>query len=387
MFAQVRGWYNVEKTRQEERMSDILDSVKKDEIYEDAIGMMFGEATEPYEYAVMRLETILGWRDADAKIEECYAKIRQIKERKAQETSEATERANLEREQQRIKAAKEAKQGRVIAAVIAVVVIAALVWGISALVKLFTQTIPNNKYESAMTLITEGDYLQAYDILVGLKDFKDSKAQAESILLDCKKQTIREAEVGSYIKFGKYEQDDNKGNGDEDIEWLVLAREGDKVLVISRYGLEHLAYNQTGESCTWETSSLRQWLNGEFYNDAFSDWEKEFIPVTTVTAEDNGSYDQEAGNDTQDKVFLLSIGEKETYFKNLSGSARLKGTTYTNEKMNRSTSNYLDWWLRSPGYNSVTAAFVGEFGGVHEAGYGVDDMFCAVRPALWIECE
>ncbi|MBR2902339.1 MAG: hypothetical protein IKC38_03895 [Clostridia bacterium] len=368
-------------------MSDILDAVKKDEIYEDAIGMMFGEAVEPYEYAIMRLETILGWRDADAKIEECYAKIREIKDRKAQEANEAKERANQEKEQQRTKAAKDAKQGRIIAAVIAVVVIAALVWGISALVKLFTQTIPNNKYESAMTLIAEGDYLQAYDILIGLKDFKDSKAQAESILLDCKKQTIREAEVGSYIKFGKYEQDNDTSNGGEDIEWLVLAREGHKVLVISRYGLEHLAYNQSNESCTWETCSLRQWLNGDFYSGAFSDWEKEFIPVTTVTAEDNASYNQEAGNDTQDHVFLLSIGENNTYFKNLSGSNRLKGTDYTNEKMHKTASNYLDWWLRSPGYNSVTAAFVNGSGGVKTAGYGVDDKFCAVRPAMWIEME
>ncbi len=368
-------------------MSDIPDAVKKDEIYEDAIGMMFGEAVEPYEYAIMRLKTIPGWKDADDKIEECYAKIREIKDRRTQDQTEARERIEEEKEQQRIREEKNAKQGRTIALIVACVVIAGAVWGISALVKLFTQTIPNNRYESAMTLISEGDYLQAYDILIGLKDFKDSKAQAESILLDCKKQTIREAEVGSYIKFGKYEQDNDTSNGGEDIEWLVLAREGHKVLVISRYGLEHLAYNQSNESCTWETCSLRQWLNGDFYSGAFSDWEKEFIPVTTVTAEDNASYNQEAGNDTQDYVFLLSIGENNTYFKNLSGSNRVKGTDYTNEKMHKTASNYLDWWLRSPGYNSVTAAFVNGSGGVKTAGYGVDDKFCAVRPAMWIEME
>ena len=59
---------------------------------------------------------------------------------------------------------------------------------------------------------------------------------------------------------------------------------------------------------------MRKWLNDEFFETAFSAEEQGRIPTTLVTAEDNAEYGTEAGNDTTDKVFLLSVSEVETYF-------------------------------------------------------------------------
>ena len=69
-------------------------------------------------------------------------------------------------------------------------------------------------------------------------------------------------EIGSYIRFGHYPQ--TAGGGDyAEIEWLVLdIDEADhKALLISRYGLDCIQYNRRKASVTWETCSLRAWLN------------------------------------------------------------------------------------------------------------------------------
>ena len=126
--------------------------------------------------------------------------------------------------------------------------------------------------------------------------------------------------AGDYIKFGNYEQDNNLSNGKEPIEWLVLAVQSNGAyLLISRYVLDAKPYNTTlSGKTTWETSTLRKWLNEEFYNAAFSKAEKDrIIPANLV----NGRYLMDTdsvggravcdnGNDTIDKVWTLSYDEK-----------------------------------------------------------------------------
>lgn len=62
-----------------------------------------------------------------------------------------------------------------------------------------------------------------------------------------------------------------------------------------------------------ENCSLREWLNEEFYNSAFSNSEKEQILSVTVPADKNPEYDTNSGNDTEDKIFLLSVSEAKKY--------------------------------------------------------------------------
>ena len=198
--------------------------------------------------------------------------------------------------------------------------------------------------------------------------------------------------VGDTIKFGKYEQDNDLSNGKEDIEWIVLATEGNKALVISKYVLDSCQeYNTSYDDVTWETCSLRKWLNGTFFNTAFTAEEQNKIILTTVTADANPGYDTLPGNDTLDKVFLLSITEVNKYFS--SDEARICAPTdyaiaqgaHTNNDTFTGGRDACSWWLRSPGFISTYAAEVYYDGIVSNWGTNVDQYVVAVRPAMWID--
>ena len=204
--------------------------------------------------------------------------------------------------------------------------------------------------------------------------------------VDPVKEAINSANVGDYVKFGVYEQDNDTSNGKEDIEWLVLAKENGKALLISRYLLDFRPYNTEWTDVTWETCTLRTWLNGTFYYSAFSGAEQEQIATTTVTADANPDYDTDPGNDTYDKIFLLSINEANRYFS--SDSARqCKTTKYIENQQPLRGKGYDSWWLRSPGSRSNQAAFVWYTGDIDSRGDAVrnpESNGDFVRPALWI---
>ena len=62
------------------------------------------------------------------------------------------------------------------------------------------------------------------------------------------------------------------------IEWLVLKEEGLATLVISRYPLLSHKFNEnTNDGNRWDSSSLRKYLNNEFYKQAFNEEEKKRI--------------------------------------------------------------------------------------------------------------
>lgn len=125
---------------------------------------------------------------------------------------------------------------------------------------------------------------------------------------------IKTANVGDIIVFGTYEQDNDTSNGKENIEWLVLAKENNRILVISDKALDCHPYNSSRTIVTWETCTLRKWLNNDFINAAFYAEERAKIPTVTVSADKNPEYDTNPGNATKDRVFLLSIVEAEKYF-------------------------------------------------------------------------
>ncbi len=199
---------------------------------------------------------------------------------------------------------------------------------------------------------------------------------------------LKSVKVGDYIQFGEYEQDNNTANGKEAIDWLVLDVQDGKALVISKYALDCQPYNEEYEAVTWETCTLRNWLNNEFLNEAFSGTEKSKIPTVTVSADKNPSYDTDPGNATRDKVFLLSIEEANEYFS--SDAARAcEPTAYAKAQgvwVNDDNGNCW-WWLRSPGYGQKNASSVGIDGWVSVSGYFVGNVGLAARPALWINLE
>ena len=211
---------------------------------------------------------------------------------------------------------------------------------------------------------------------------------------------LSDVQVGSIITFGKYEQDNNTSNGKEDIEWLVLTKEGDRTLLISRYALECQPYNSLKADVTWETSSLRTWLNENFLDQAFTLDEQRLIIGTTNSADANPKYSTNAGNWTTDQVFVLSISEAEKYFSSDTDrqctptAYAMEQGCYVNEK--RKTCG---WWLRSPGRLPNYASDVNNFGSINFNGDTVDGRIdhwtnvnvrsgvAAVRPALWIATD
>ena len=209
---------------------------------------------------------------------------------------------------------------------------------------------------------------------------------------------VSDAQVGSYVYFGSYEQDNNTINGSEGIEWLVLSREDDRMLIISRYALDCQYYNTDSDSegITWETCSLRKWLNESFMYEAFTSEEQEMILSTTLPADKNPKYDDiPPGNPTEDKVSLLSIAEAEKYFSS-DDTRTCQGTKYCYAQGANDDNGNCWWWLRSPGGTSAhRAADVSPDGSIDLQGtiydfngYGAeDDGYVAVRPALWITID
>ena len=172
------------------------------------------------------------------------------------------------------------------------------------------------------------------------------------------------ANVGDIVKFGRYPQ---TAAGDvQDMEWRVLAVEGDKVLAISRYGLDARRFDDNSND--WESSEICGWLNGEFYNSSFNDDEKGII-----ASSDPG------------KVFLLSSWEADKYFSS-DEDRKCVPTGYAKANGASEDNGGCCWWLRSPNpINSNDISYV-NFGGF-VGSYFVDYDFCSVRPALWINVE
>ena len=176
---------------------------------------------------------------------------------------------------------------------------------------------------------------------------------------------FKNANVGDYVEFGRYPQ---TAEGEvRPVEWRVLARENNKALVISRYGLDAKRF---GTSNNWDSSEIRQWLNGEFYNSAFSGDEK--ARIISFNLED---------------VFLLSREEAEKYFAD-DDARKCKPTSYAEAKGALTEDNGCGyWWLRSPNPNNGNEVyFVNCGGGIWDCG-SIYFYNYSVRPALWINLE
>ncbi len=209
--------------------------------------------------------------------------------------------------------------------------------------------------------------------------------------------------AGEYVTFGHYPQTTD-GTDYSPIEWLVLDVDKDnhKVLLLSRYGLDCQPYHNIWEEVTWENCSLRYWLNDDFLNTAFTSQEQDNILLTSVdNSRSQGFRDWNtySGNNTQDRVFLLSYVETKLYFDvsyfDLDGTlqSRVSPTDYANKLKVWVSNDYATadgtasgcWWLRSPGYNQFHAATV-DYCGAQRNTIVTNNSIC-VRPALWINMD
>jgi len=196
------------------------------------------------------------------------------------------------------------------------------------------------------------------------------------------------ANIGDAVQFG-------------DFNWRVLDIKNGKALLISEDIVEQRAYHPCYEGVTWETSKLRQYLNGDFYNN-FSQREKDKITETKLSNPDNQWYGINGGNDTLDNIFVLSLEEVDRYFGNSGDylhSRRKKyeegkwisddrGWILSNAHDDTRVAKYSGlaslWWLRTPGYSDCTVAYVGTPGYIPLNGDRVCIGRGGVRPALWM---
>lgn len=205
----------------------------------------------------------------------------------------------------------------------------------------------------------------------------------------------------------------------EPIKWRVLNKDNNDVFLLSDIALDDQRYNEKWATITWEKSSMRSWINGykasenqpeidysnkNFIDTAFSTAQKNAIKTTKVENRNNIHYGSagQGGNDTSDKIFLLSerkvynTDDAKKYGFVLDGEVydearRCKCSTYAyamgtwrNIEDSECNGNAL-WFLRSPGgscYGDVTAVY--DFGRVNSGGISIFSDH-SVRPAIHLD--
>ena len=310
--------------------------------------------------------------------------------RKTEEAKAQAEQNRLKAESQRLERERLAEKKRIekqqkseARRKTAIRILLSLVIVISLSVLTTTTIIPSVKYNNAMNAIVENNYEEAYLSLKSIPEYKDSKTQADSLL----RRYPHIAQIGDAIFFGKYEQDNKTSTGAEEIEWMVIDKDQNgRLFVVSKYALDCRHYHSSATQVTWETSDIRKWLNNDFIWAAFTESEIAKISITTVENRDNADYNTDGGNNTKDKIFLLSIDETITYLPSpmdrvciATKYAKSHGSQFDN--LTRSCR----WWLRSPGTSSYTAAAVKVDGFVLQMGAPVSGEKRSIRPAMWLD--
>lgn len=235
------------------------------------------------------------------------------------------------------------------------------------------------QYDCSIRSIEVGDYKSAYPLLKRLayQDYADSKAVIKDIEVRYNKACIADANVGDIVTYGKY-HDPAENDG---IKWLLLEKSDNKALLLSYWGLDAKPYNETLIDVSWDNCTLRSWLNSEFLNEAFSFDAQVSIADTLVPAEIGNKSGLPLGNDTVDKVFLLSTDEVGKY-----DLASTCGTTSYAMEAGATDTGF--WWTRSHWGSLDQGAFVrDEYLGQHFGGIDVDASDGIVRPAIWVNLE
>lgn len=250
-----------------------------------------------------------------------------------------------------------------------------------------------------------------FPLLVGMVAKDMSKVQAAATL-----RNPRRADNGvvtwDCVYFGRYPQSDATGTKSDPIKWRVLSVNGKDAFLVADCNLDaQFYYDNVFEKTTWENCTIRSWLNGyggdsnsrkkdyrwnNFIDRAFMNSEQNAILTTTIVNPGNTTYKIAGGNDTKDKIFLLSFEEVTNPAYGFAVSpderdpARVRvdtayvaagGSTGDAPLLKKVAGESDQWWLRSPGRFLNNAMTVGSFGTVIQD-YGNVDHRYAVCPAL-----
>lgn len=238
---------------------------------------------------------------------------------------------------------------------------------------------PDNK--KLLELIDEKKYEDVAKILISLKGDNVTEEIYETYIPLYIK--LKYSKIGSNIRFGSFEQDNNPENGKETIDWIILEKNNNKAMLISKYCLDSGIYHYEKSHVSWKICSLRYWLNKTFFKEAFNQKEQKSIINTYVIADKNPEHPyNNPGENTIDKVFIPSIPEVNKYF----GLNLLKSCKPSEYAISRGIYTFdgnCKWWLRSPGRTLDEASYVRDDGDIYWQ-YVTDDS-TGVRPAIWVE--
>ncbi len=349
---------------------ELAESTRKDDIYNSAVRNQKENYITSLERAIELFESISDWKDSSEKISACRMRIDELK---AEDERKRIEKEQMA-QQKRIAAEKHAQKVKKVT----VIAVLAAVFCITCFLIVTMVIVPNLKYNKAVKRLAASDYKGAYNIFETLGNYKDSAEQLKKL-----QSEFRVIENGYSVVFGSYEQDNNLSNGKEDIEWLILDKEDNKFLVISKYSLDYLHYNTPCLSATWESCTLRKWLNEDFYNAAFSAEEQN--QILTAVLKNPGNRNISGCDDTTDRIFILNLDEADNYFS--SNKSRCTTTTAYAAAQGRAARNTYGkqrWWLRSPGTMRSHAADVDQTGDINKIGNSMYYVYNGVRPAMWI---
>jgi hypothetical protein len=298
-------------------------------------------------------ENMNGYSDSTSYIQKCEDRIEQLT------NEEETQRARYE--------AKLKREARIRSAVI----IAAIALIVAVGILCNKVIIPNIKYNQAIKLMEEEKFEEAataFGEMDGYKDSAEKKQEAigkyQEYLWQVELVSLKNAKVGDIVEFGNYLSN---------TEWIVLDEKNGKKLLLSRYAFDSRQYNSTNESVTWESCTIRDWLNTKYVDIAFDKNEKTILANTEIVNNSSSEYEIENGNNTIDKIFLLSIDEVENYL-----------SSEEDRKAFDVDGKVCSWWVRATGKISNRASYITGGGGLSNGEVYVDTKK-GIRPALWID--
>ena len=193
-------------------------------------------------------------------------------------------------------------------------------------------------YREAVRLQESGDDAGAYRIFCELGGWHGSADQAAALAAQDPSLPLREARKWTSVTLGRYEQDADPGNGAEPLEWFVLDREENgedgsvELLLLSRDCLACTAYHTPVEDINWEKSTLRKFLNGPFFQEAFDSGEQALLRTSLLENTGNDEPDDPSAAGTHRTAFFCSARRSTP---SISGMRRHDGSTAVRRRPRR----------------------------------------------------
>lgn len=274
--------------------------------------------------------------------------------------------------------------------IIWVSIAAFLIVGTVSFLLMKNRIIPAIAYARAEAALDRGETETAVERFYAIGSYKDADARGAAIASAFGEnaallEQFKAASVHDVVRFGHYEQDNNRNNGTEPIAWYVLAKENGRMLLISAYCLDNQVYHDEGGFISWEQCTLRTWLNHTFLHTAFTAEEQLLIPTVALENKANPASGASAGKNTKDRVFVMSFDDVTAYAP-VNGDFPLwtYPTDYAAAQGLTPHSEYGTgyWWMRTPGTTRDTVMYVDMRGSALHARRATAE--CGVRPVIWV---